>query len=305
MKTIIETKSLTKRYRGKEVVQNIDIELRAGSICAFLGRNGAGKTTTIKMLAGLICPDFGSSTVLGRDSMELEPEHWQKIGYVSENQQLYEWMTGEELIAHTSAFYPGWDREFEKELVDQLELPLDRKLSLCSRGEKVKFALLLAMAFRPQLLILDEPFAGLDPLARSEFLESVLEITTQNDWSVFFSTHDIDDVEKLADDILVIDEGRIQIRESLESLQGRFRRISLTGEHVPVEVSEDVLQLKREGDHSRFIHSAFDAEEGEAIQARHPGAQVNVEAMSLKEIFLVLAKKFQTQTQTPTQTRKS
>lgn len=260
-----------------------------------MGRNGAGKTTTIKMLAGLIRPDGGSSTVLGADSMALGEEHWQKIGYVSENQQLYEWMTGEELITHTSAFYPGWDRDFERELVEQLELPLKRKISLCSRGEKVKFALLLAMAFRPQLLILDEPFAGLDPLARSEFLESVLEITTQNDWSVFFSTHDIDDVEKLADDILVIDEGRIQIRESLESLQGRFRLIDIVGEHAPVEVSGEILRLTREGDHSRFIHSGFDEEKGQSIKADNAGAEVTVETMSLKEIFLVLAKKFQTE----------
>lgn len=295
METIIETKALTKRYKGKEAVHGIDIQLRAGSVCAFLGRNGAGKTTTIKMLAGLIRPDGGSSTVLGADSMALGEEHWQKIGYVSENQQLYEWMTGEELIAHTSAFYPGWDRDFERELVEQLELPLKRKISLCSRGEKVKFALLLAMAFRPQLLILDEPFAGLDPLARCEFLESVLEITTQNDWSVFFSTHDIDDVEKLADDILVIDEGRIQIRESLESLQGRFRLIDIVGEHAPVEVSGEILRLTREGDHSRFIHSGFDKEKGQSIKAGYPGAEVTVETMSLKEIFLVLAKKFQTE----------
>lgn len=103
-------------------------------------------------------------------------------------------MTGRELIDFTAALYPSWDREFERHLIEKLDLPLKHRVSRCSRGEKVKLALLLAMAFRPRLLILDEPFAGLDPLVRTEFLDSVLEITRQNDWSVFFSTHDIDDV---------------------------------------------------------------------------------------------------------------
>ncbi|MGL5016663.1 MAG: ABC transporter ATP-binding protein, partial [Luteolibacter sp.] len=214
METIIETHGLTKSYRWKEAVHQLDIRLTAGRACAFLGRNGAGKTTTIKMLAGLIRPTSGKASLFGRDSQSLRPEDWQKTGYVSENQELYDWMTGEQLIAFTAKLYPSWDREFEKYLIEKLDLPLQRRISRCSRGEKVKLALLLAMAFRPRLLILDEPFAGLDPLVRAEFLDSVLEITRQNDWSIFFSTHDIDDVEKLADDIIIIDEGRLQVSES-------------------------------------------------------------------------------------------
>src|ERR1035437_3726430 len=154
METIIETQALTKRFRGKEAVRELTMRLTAGRACAFLGRNGAGKTTTIKMLAGLIRPGSGKSFLFGRDSQDLRPEDWQKTGYVSENQELYNWMTGEQLIAFTSALYPSWDREFERYLVGKLELPLKRRISHCSRGEKVKLALLLAMAFRPRLLIL-------------------------------------------------------------------------------------------------------------------------------------------------------
>jgi len=157
METIIETCGLTKSYRWKEAVHDLDIRLTAGRACAFLGRNGAGKTTTIKMLAGLIRPTSGQSFLFGRDSRSLRPEDWQKTGYVSENQELYDWMTGRELIDFTAALYPSWDREFERELIAKLELPLSRRISRCSRGEKVKCALLLAMAFRPRLLILDEP----------------------------------------------------------------------------------------------------------------------------------------------------
>ena len=295
METIIETEALTKSYRWKEAVHSLDIRLSAGRACAFLGRNGAGNTTTIKMLAGLIRLISGKAFLFGRDSQSLRPEDWQKTGYVSENQELYDWMTGEQLIAFTAKLYPSWDREFEKYLIEKLELPLKRKISRCSRGEKVKLALLLAMAFRPRLLILDEPFAGLDPLVRAEFLDSVLEITRQNDWSIFFSTHDIDDVEKLADDIIIIDEGRLQVSESLESLQERFRRIDLFGSHMPVEKATNILGLTREGDHSRFIHTAFSEETVAGINASHPQVRIEVSTLSLKEIFIVLAKKFQTE----------
>jgi len=297
METIIETRGLTKSYRWKEAVHDLDIRLTAGRACAFLGRNGAGKTTTIKMLAGLIRPTSGQSFLFGRDSRSLRPEDWQKTGYVSENQELYDWMTGRELIDFTAALYPTWDREFERELIAKLELPLSRRISRCSRGEKVKLALLLAMAFRPRLLILDEPFAGLDPLTRSDFLDSVLEITRQNEWSIFFSAHDIDDVEKLADDVVIIDEGRLQVSESLDSLQERFRRVDIVGNHPPVTESTAILGLTREGDHSRFVHSAFDGQTETALQASYPGASISISTMSLKEIFIALARKFQRETQ--------
>ncbi len=149
------------------------------------------------------------------------------------------------------------------------------------------------MAFRPRLLILDEPFAGLDPLVRAEFLDSVLKITRQNDWSIFFSTHDIDDVEKLADDIIIIDEGRLQVSESLDSLQERFRRVDILGEHPPVSASPEILGLTREENHSRFVHTVFDEKTEAALQTSFPGADITVATMSLKDIFIALAKKFQ------------
>lgn len=295
METIIEARGLGKRYRHKDAVKDLHLSLPAGRASAFLGRNGAGKTTTIKMLAGLIRPSSGSSSLFGQDSQQLRPEEWRKTGYVSENQELYDWMTGEQLIAFTSALYPNWDKAFEKELLGKLGIPLQRRISRCSRGEKVKLALLLAMAFRPRLLILDEPFAGLDPLVRFEFLDTLLEITRQNDWSIFFSTHDIDDVEKLADDVVIIDEGRLQVSESLDTLQERFRRIDLYGSPIPIGESAAILGLQREGDHSRFIHSAFDGETVATLQASHPQARIEVSTLSLKEIFIALAKKFQTE----------
>lgn len=297
METIIETHVLTKNFRWKNAVRGIDLRLETGRACAFLGRNGAGKTTTIKMLAGLIRPTSGKALVMGQDSRSLRPADWQRIGYVSENQGLYEWMTGEQLIAFTSALYPSWDKQFERYLVDQLELPLGRRISRCSRGEKVKLALLLAMAFRPRLLILDEPFAGLDPLARAEFLDSLLEITRQNDWSIFFSAHDIDDVEKLADDVVILDQGRIRVSETLDGLQERFRRIEVLGTHTAISPDSSIINLQRMDDHSRFVHSHFGPGSGDSLTAAFPDAEVTISTMSLKDIFIALAKQFQRESQ--------
>jgi ABC-2 type transport system ATP-binding protein len=293
METVIETRSLSRRFRNKEAVRDLSLRLAPNRVYAFLGRNGAGKTTTIKMLAGIIRPSSGSSSLFGQDSQKLRPEDWQRIGYVSENQELYDWMKVEELIAFTAKLYPAWDKEFERYLIDKLELPLTRKISKCSRGEKVKLALLLAMAFRPKLILLDEPFAGLDPLARSEFLDTLLEVTEQSDWSVFFSTHDIEDVEKLADQVVILDGGQLQICESLESLQERFRRVDVIGGHADVEVDDQMFSVQREGQRSRFVYGAFSPTSEANLQARFPGAEVLFSPMSLKEIFLTLAKKFQ------------
>jgi ABC-2 type transport system ATP-binding protein len=293
METVIETRSLSRWFKNKEAVRDLNLRLAPNRVYAFLGRNGAGKTTTIKMLAGIIRPSSGSSALFGQDSQKLRPVDWQKIGYVSENQELYEWMTVEELIAFTAKLYPGWDREFERYLIAKLELPMTRRISKCSRGEKVKLALLLAMAFRPKLILLDEPFAGLDPLARSEFLDTLLEVTAQSDWSVFFSTHDIEDVEKLADEVVILDGGQLQICESLDSLQERFRRVDVIGAHAHIEVDENMFSIQREGERSRFVYAAFSAESEAGLQARFPGAEVVFSPMSLKEIFLTLAKKFQ------------
>jgi ABC-2 type transport system ATP-binding protein len=291
MDNVIETSRLSRHYRNCEAVHDLDLAVSTGSAYAFLGRNGAGKTTTIKMLAGLIQPSGGESRLLGHDSQKLGPEQWREIGYVSENQELYDWMTGGELVRFTAALYPGWDAEFERFLTKKLDLSLDRRVGRCSRGERMKLALLLAIAFRPRLLILDEPFTGLDPLVKEEFLGSLLEITGQNEWTIFFATHDIDEVEKLADHVGIIEEGRLQVSESMESLQRRFRRIEVDGDTTR-EPGPEALGVERGERQLRFVQSGFDGDE-EAMRAQFAPASVELSPMSLKDIFLTLAKKYQ------------
>ncbi|MDR2463346.1 MAG: ABC transporter ATP-binding protein [Verrucomicrobiales bacterium] len=293
MSAMIETENLSRRFRGHEAVDRLSLSVPAGSVYAFLGRNGAGKTTTIKMLAGLLSPSAGAARVLGCDARRLTVSEWRQIGYVSENQRLYEWMTGAELLAFTAKFYPSWDDDFAARLAGQLALPLNRKLKHCSRGEKMKTALLLAIAFRPRLLILDEPFSGLDALVREEFLASLLELTRQNEWTIFFSSHDIDEVERLADHVGMIDAGRLTLSESLESLQRRCRRVEIFGTSAADLAGEKLLCRESTERGLRLVHADFSERTEAELRRRFADATVEITPLSLKEIFIAHAKTLQ------------
>src|SRR5471030_506309 len=226
---IIETKNLTRRFGRTEAVHGLDLTVPTGSVCALLGPNGAGKTTTIKMLMNLLPPTAGAAHVLGTDSRQLGERELAQIGYVSENQQLPLWMTVRQLLDYCRPFYPAWDRALEKTLLARFELPESRKLAQLSRGMLMKAALLSSLAYRPKLLVLDEPFSGLDPLVRDEFIKGVLEVSAQGDWTVVVSSHDIDEVERLADHVALLEDGRLRFSESTEALQARFRLVEVTG----------------------------------------------------------------------------
>jgi len=225
---VIETRGLKRKFGWKTAVQGLDLSVPAGSVCALLGPNGAGKTTTIKMLMNLIAPSGGEARIFGVDSRRLGPAEKVRIGYVSENQEMPEWMSVRTFLNYCRGFYPTWDRELEARLLERFALPEGRKLKDLSRGMKMKAALLAALAYRPALLVLDEPFSGLDPAVRDDFVRGVFEATGEGDWSVLVSSHDIDEVERFADWVVVIDGGKMKVSESLESLQGRFRRVEIT-----------------------------------------------------------------------------
>ena len=228
MNNTIETKDLTKRFGKNTAVQSLNLTVPTGSIFAFLGPNGAGKTTTIKTLMNIMKPTQGSSTVLGVDSKRLGPKEFAQIGYVSENQEMPDWMTIKQFLNYCKNMYSTWDDKFCNDLTDQFNLPLDQQLKSISRGMKMKAALISSLAYRPKLLIFDEPFSGLDPLVRDEFITGMLDITEDENWTIFISSHDIDEVERLADWVGIIDKGVLKVVEKTEDLQNRFRRVELT-----------------------------------------------------------------------------
>ena len=296
MSAIIQIEAMTKRFRKTVAVDRLTLAVPEGSIFAFLGPNGAGKTTTIKAMMNLFPPEEGRALVMGRPSTELGPEEFQHIGYVSENQKMPGWMTVHEFIHYCAPMYPDWDWDFCRRLLKQFDLPVDRKIKHLSRGMKVKAALLTSLAYRPRLLVLDEPFTGLDPLVRDEFIRGVLELTEQERWTVFISSHDIDEVERLADWVGILNRGRLGICESVEMLQNRFRRAEAVLESESATrkpYPSSWLLPEKAGPVLSYVESAYDAEaEPRLKEAVGAVRDVQFAPMSLRDIFLTLARTY-------------
>jgi ABC-2 type transport system ATP-binding protein len=301
MNSAIEAHELVCRFGGTNAVDGLSLSVPEGSIYAFLGPNGAGKTTTIKMMMNIIRPSGGSAGVLGVDSTRLGPREFEQIGYVSENQRMPDWMTVQQLIDFCRPMYPNWDPAFCSSLLAGFDLPLDRKLGRLSRGMRMKASLLTSLAYHPRLLVMDEPFTGLDPLVRDEVIRGLLELTGQEKWTIFISSHDIDEVERLADWVGVINAGKIHLAESAASLQQRFRTVECvvpTGARLPANLPKPWLIAEMTEHTVRFVDSAFEPGASEArIAEVFPGSiDLTVSEMSLRDIFLALARTFRMKT---------
>lgn len=292
---IIESRGLTRRFRSCEAVNRVDLSVPEGSVFAYLGPNGAGKTTTIRMLLGILRPTAGSASVFGIDSTRLGRAQFEQIGFVSADQKLPKGMTLAQLIRYLKPMYPTWDDAFCEQLRREFDLPPDRKIKALSRGMRMKAALLTALAYRPRLLVLDEPFSGLDPLVREEVLTGIIELTEQERWTVFVSSHDLDDVQRLADRVGIIDHGCLQVSEPIDTLQARFRRIAFQIQPDAPDAAPPPagwLEFRREGTQIRLVDSAYDEQAGpSALRAVYPMARdIEIEPMSLREIFVALAR---------------
>lgn len=295
---MIEITNLHKRFHKTEAVAGLSLKVPEGQVTAFLGPNGAGKSTTIKCLLNLHRPDSGGANVLGIDSRKLGPREFTQIGYVSENMELPLWMTVKQFLDYCRPLYPNWDKAFEGQLLKQFDLPLTTKLKDLSRGMRMKAALLSSLAYRPKLVVLDEPFSGLDPLVRDEFIRGLLELTEQEGWTVFVSSHDIEEVQRLADRVAIINRGKLALDETSDSLQSRFRAIEavLTDESkLPANLPTDWLQAEQAGRTLRFTASRFQNDESlvAALRGAVPNAQQpQIRPMSLREIFVALARAY-------------
>ena len=298
MSFVIETKNLTKKFKKTIAVNQLNLQVPEGSIFAYLGPNGAGKTTTIKLLMNILYPDEGSSWVFGKNSMILSPREFSQIGYVSENQDIPEWMTVEYFLGYCQKMYASWDASFCQRLISQFNLPLKQKIKSLSRGMKMKAALISALAYKPKLLVLDEPFSGLDPLVRDEFISGVLDVTESQSWTIFISSHDIDEVERLADWVGIIDQGSLKLVEEVEQLQDRFRKVELTlaagDQGFTTDRPEQWILFKQQDRAVQFYDTDYHPDSSEQrIREYFPDCtNINLGEMSLKEIFIAFARTY-------------
>ncbi len=223
----IKIEGLHFSYGKKQVLKGVDLEVPKGSIFGFLGRNGTGKTTTIKTLLGLQKPSAGRCIIGGLDSFTDTLEVRRRIGFMAEDQQMYGWMSISRIIKWVAGFYKNWDYKFADELADILGLPKNIKVKELSKGQNSSLALLLALGHRPNIVILDDPTLGLDPIARKDFLRHVIDLLQSNGVTVFFSSHLLYEIEPVADHIAILDNGVIIKASGTEQLRESVRKFVL------------------------------------------------------------------------------
>jgi ABC-2 type transport system ATP-binding protein len=287
---VIETADLHKRYDGVEALRGLTVRVPRGSIFGFLGRNGAGKTTTIKVLLGMARPTGGAARVFGmpadEESASVEIRH--RTGFVSDEKALYDYMTVGEMVRFTASFYPKWRRDVAERYVRRFDLPVDRTVKALSRGMRAKLALLLAVSRGAELLILDEPTSGLDPAATEEVLKALVAHVAQEEMTVFFSSHQLAEVDQIADHVAIIDRGRAVVAGALDDLRQNFRRIQLVFDGAAPEAAfhaPGVERVRREG-RILTVWSSAGAElvltEARALRPM----SMDVAPVTLKDIFL-------------------
>ncbi|MHC4743598.1 MAG: ABC transporter ATP-binding protein [Planctomycetota bacterium] len=286
---VLETKGLTKYYGKTLAVDHLDLKVPAGCICGFLGRNGAGKTTAIKLMLGLLNPTAGSSKLLGCDSAELTPEIRQRIGYVTEGHRLFRWMRIAELEKFQRAFFPDqWDDKLFADMIEYFELSKKKKIKHISNGQRAQVSLALALAPKPELLIMDDPTLGLDAAIRRQFLEGMIGLIMKEGRTVLFSSHILADVERVADRIAVIDKGRLRANCSLEEFRAAVKKVVITfAESAPDEVDiEGLLHCRRS--EKQLELTLVGAKDGEATEwAERAGAEeVHAAKMNLEDQFI-------------------
>jgi len=287
---ILRTFDLGKKFRSAVALEGLNLSVPEGSVFALIGSNGAGKTTVIKILMNILQPTSGHTETLGR--RKLSPRELQQIGYVSENQEMPEWMTVEYFMAYLKPFYPTWDDARAEELLRQFELPRDRKLKHLSRGMKMKAALASSLAYRPKLIVLDEPFSGLDPLVRDELIEGLLESASEA--TILISSHDLAEIESFASHVGYLDSGRLRFSEEMTALSARFREVEVTLDRngLPENLPPTWLRPEKSAAVVRFVDSQFDEARTMADIRRLFGdpRSVSINPMPLRSIFVTLEK---------------
>ena len=228
---VLTTTGIRFSYGRRQVLEQVDLEVRRGQVYGFLGRNGAGKTTTLQILLGILVPRGGTIAFAGHTVGRTTPSMKQRIGYVSQHQHFYSWMTGRRLGRFVAGFYPRWDQKGFDRWLDALQIDGRQRVGTLSGGTKMKLAMALALATRPEILILDEPTAGVDPIARAEILGLMRRAVDEEGQTVLFSTHNIHEVEEIADVVGVLHRGALAYQGPLDDFVDHVR--TTTGDALP------------------------------------------------------------------------
>lgn len=287
----IEITGLTKHFGKKVAVDSLDLRIPKGSVVGLLGRNGSGKSTTIKMLMGLLKPSRGRAMVLGRDAQEIEPATRARIGYIPEGHPLYEWMCIRAAGNFFASFYQRpkqrWSQSVFTGLIDYFELDPESLIKTLSRGQRAQVSLALVLAQQPDLLVMDDPTLGLDPVVRRELLESLVELIHGGDRTVLFSSHQLGDVERVADRIAILDHGVLRADCSVDIFRAKIKRVHLrfSGEPPPEFDVPGIVRRADRGQEVTLTIANFEKSVLAQLQKTNPES-TQVEDLGLEDAFV-------------------
>ncbi|HHY46573.1 MAG TPA: ABC transporter ATP-binding protein [Firmicutes bacterium] len=284
----IETRNLGRMFGDVQAVVDLNLSVPAGSIFGLIGPNGAGKTTTIKMLLGLIQPTAGGASVLGRDILTDSLWIRSRVGYVMETQAMYGYLTVGETLSFCRRLYPRWNDELVRGYCKSFGLPLERKVGKLSKGMKTQLALILALGPDPDLLILDEPTSGLDPVRRHEFLTTVIGEIAGTGKTVFLSSHQLSEVERVCDHIGIINRGTLILSGSLDQIKAQEKKVRIiTQGALPEEIMRMPQVRKVEPEGAGYLISISGAVDAVIDRLRAlPHSFLETIDMNLEEIFM-------------------
>jgi ABC-2 type transport system ATP-binding protein len=290
---MIRADNLWKKFGRHDALRGLSFSVPEGSAYALIGANGAGKTTAIRILMNILESERGNCTVMDVDSRRISPRELAQIGYVSENQDIPERLTVAEYLDYLRPFYPRWDTALERTILGQLRLPPARRIGDLSHGMRMKMSLACALPFRPKLLVLDEPFSGLDPLVRDEFMEGLIE--QAGEMTILISSHELGEIDGVATHVAFLDEGKLLFEESMSDLSARFREVQITLDCeavAPRQMPKEWLNVRAMGSVLMFVDSQFSEDRlRDGIGVLNGSVRnVDTKTMALRSIFTALAR---------------
>ena len=282
---VIKLENISRRYGTKLALDHVSLEVPRGVVLGLVGANGAGKTTLIKHVLGLLRAKEGTARVFGLDPVTHPVEVLSRIGYLSEDRDLPPWMSVEELLRYSPAFYPHWDSAYAESLREQFHLASSARIRTLSKGELAKAGLLVALAHRPELLVLDEPSSGLDPIVRRELLEAVVRSVVSEGRTVLFSSHLLDEIARVSDCVAMVVQGRLVLDGSLQRILESHRRLVVRLPQVPVRPClKGALSMTGGPDEWTVICNGAGGDFRQALQATH-GEVLEESEATFEEIF--------------------
>jgi ABC-2 type transport system ATP-binding protein len=287
---VVDVNDLSRTFGGKTALDGVSFRATAGQVHGLVGSNGAGKTTLLKHLLGLFRAATGSVRVFGLDPVRDPVGVLGRIGYLSEERELPEWMSVDELMRYTQAFHPTWDAAYARELLETFALDPAKKIKELSKGMRAQAGLIAAVAHRPELLVLDEPSSGLDAVVRRDILDAIVRAVADDGRTVIFSSHLLDEVERMSDHVTLIHQGRVALSGELDDVRGSYRRSRVHFvEHLDRPPALDTaLVMEGGGREWSVIHSGSLEQFRRSVLARG-GEVAESRDATLEEIFLARA----------------